>query len=81
MPSGALPALLMWPCAAWYAPARRDNLEGFWKGQFGTSHGVMVANAFYENVKAHRTEGRELGPDGQRTWCSSAGRDLCGHHR
>jgi putative SOS response-associated peptidase YedK len=31
--------------------ARRDNLEGgFWKEVFGTSHGVMVANAFYENV-------------------------------
>jgi putative SOS response-associated peptidase YedK len=42
--------------------ARRDNLEGFWKDQFGVSHGVMIANAFYENVKAHRMEGRELGP-------------------
>ncbi|RZT93726.1 SOS response-associated peptidase family protein [Rivibacter subsaxonicus] len=30
--------------------ARRDNLEGFWKGQFGHSHGIMVVNAFYENV-------------------------------
>src|SRR5690606_1516810 len=24
--------------------ARRDNLEGFWKGQFGTSHGLIVAD-------------------------------------
>ena len=40
--------------------ARRDNLEGFWKGQFGFSHGVMVANAFYENVSRHAMEGREL---------------------
>jgi putative SOS response-associated peptidase YedK len=40
--------------------ARRDNLEGFWKGQFGISHGVMLANAFYENVARHRAEGREL---------------------
>jgi putative SOS response-associated peptidase YedK len=40
--------------------ARRDNLEGFWKGQFGYSHGVVVLNAFYENVKRHRVEGREL---------------------
>ena len=23
----------------------------------------MIANAFYENVKAHRMEGRDLGPD------------------
>lgn len=36
--------------------ARRDNLEGFWKGQFGVSHGVMVADVFYENVE---------GPDGK----------------
>lgn len=31
--------------------ARRDNLEGsFWKEMFGHTHGVMVINAFYENV-------------------------------
>ena len=36
--------------------ARRDNLEGFWKGQFGHTHGVMVASRFYENVD---------GPDGK----------------
>lgn len=36
--------------------ARRDNLEGFWKGQFGHSHGIMVADRFYENVE---------GPDGE----------------
>ncbi len=40
--------------------ARRDNLEGFWKGQFGHTHGVMVVNAFYENVNRHKSEGREL---------------------
>lgn len=42
--------------------ARRDNLEGFWKGQFGVSHGLVVVNAFYENVSRHRVEGRELAP-------------------
>ena len=31
--------------------ARRDNLEGFWKDLFGVSHGVMVAERFYENVE------------------------------
>lgn len=31
--------------------ARRDNLEGFWRGQFGASHAVMVADRFYENVE------------------------------
>jgi putative SOS response-associated peptidase YedK len=36
--------------------ARRDNLEGFWKGLFGVSHGIMVADVFYENV---------TGPDGK----------------
>ncbi|MGH8463086.1 MAG: SOS response-associated peptidase family protein [Pseudomonas sp.] len=30
--------------------ARRDNLEGFWKGQFGHSHGLMVVEEFFENV-------------------------------
>jgi putative SOS response-associated peptidase YedK len=40
--------------------ARRDNLEGFWGKQFGTSHAIIVANAFFENVKRHKKEGREL---------------------
>jgi len=40
--------------------ARRDNLEGFWKQQFGWTHGITVASAFYENVNRHRQEGREL---------------------
>lgn len=30
--------------------ARRDRLEGFWKNQFGYTHGLMVVNAFYEHV-------------------------------
>ena len=42
--------------------ARRDNLEGFWRGQFGVSHGVLVAIAFFEHVNKHRAEGRELAP-------------------
>jgi putative SOS response-associated peptidase YedK len=42
--------------------ARRDNLEKFWKKQFGVSHGIMVVNAFYENVSRHKMEGRELAP-------------------
>ena len=40
--------------------ARRDSLEGFWKGLFGYSHGIAVVNAFFENVNQHRAEGREL---------------------
>jgi putative SOS response-associated peptidase YedK len=43
--------------------ARRDNLEGFWKGQFGVSHGLILVSAFFENVSRHRLEKRELGPD------------------
>ena len=43
--------------------ARRDNLEKFWKGTFGVSHGLLVINAFYENVDRHKVEGRELAPD------------------
>ena len=40
--------------------ARRDNLEGFWKEQFGRRHALVVMDAFYENVSRHRVEGREL---------------------
>lgn len=42
--------------------ARRNNLTEFWKGLFGFSHGIVVANAFYEHVNKHRLEGRELAP-------------------
>ncbi len=42
--------------------ARRDNLEGYWRGQFGHGHGVLAIQAFYENVAAHCAEGRELAP-------------------
>ena len=42
--------------------ARRDNLEGFWRSAFGVSHGIVVLNAFFENVSRHRVEGRELAP-------------------
>lgn len=34
--------------------ARRDNLEGFWRNQFGHTHGLMVVNAFYEHVARSR---------------------------
>lgn len=40
--------------------ARRDNLEGFWKPLFGYSHGILVVNAFYENVSRAKIEGRDL---------------------
>lgn len=42
--------------------ARRDNLEKFWRGQFGHTHGILIVNAFYENVKRHDMEHRELAP-------------------
>ena len=40
--------------------ARRDSLESFWKSLFGHSHGVLVINAFYENVSAARLQGRTV---------------------
>jgi putative SOS response-associated peptidase YedK len=40
--------------------ARRDNLEKFWKGLFGYTHGVLAMTVFYENVDRHRAEGRLL---------------------
>ena len=30
--------------------ARRDNLEKFWRHEFGYNHAVMLAESFYENV-------------------------------
>lgn len=30
--------------------ARRDNLTRFWRHQFGHTHGLMLAETFYENV-------------------------------
>ena len=43
--------------------ARRDNLEKFWRREFGYTHGVLLVNAFYENVSRHKMEGRELEPE------------------
>jgi putative SOS response-associated peptidase YedK len=40
--------------------ARRDNLEKFWGDQFGSRHAIMVVESFYENVKLHASERREL---------------------
>jgi putative SOS response-associated peptidase YedK len=42
--------------------ARRDNLNGFWADVYGTHHGVMVVDSFYENVPRHLFEKRELAP-------------------
>lgn len=42
--------------------ARRDNLEKTWSKLFGYQHGIMVVNAFYENVPRHKAEHRDLAP-------------------
>lgn len=42
--------------------ARRDSLREFWRGEFGHSHGVVVAQSFYEWVPTHQAEGRDLRP-------------------
>lgn len=42
--------------------ARRDNLEKFWSEQFGHHHALAVVDSFYENVKLHALERRELAP-------------------
>jgi hypothetical protein len=38
--------------------ARRDNLEKTWGKLFGYRHGIMVVNAFFENVSRHKMEHR-----------------------
>jgi putative SOS response-associated peptidase YedK len=40
--------------------ARRDNLEGFWKGQFGHTHALMIVDRFYENVECADGRNRVL---------------------
>jgi putative SOS response-associated peptidase YedK len=40
--------------------ARRDNLEKFWSDQFGSHHAILVVESFYENVRRHTMEHREL---------------------
>jgi hypothetical protein len=40
--------------------ARRDNLEGFWKGLFGVRHALLVADVFYENVAGTDGKNRVL---------------------
>ena len=40
--------------------ARRDSLEGFWKGLFGRRHACLVISSFYENVALHEFEKRAL---------------------
>jgi putative SOS response-associated peptidase YedK len=40
--------------------ARRDNLEKFWAEQFGSHHAILVVESFYENVKRHIMEHRDL---------------------
>jgi putative SOS response-associated peptidase YedK len=36
--------------------ARMDNLDGFWRRQFGYTHGVAIVTAFYEHVVAANGE-------------------------
>lgn len=38
--------------------ARRDSLEGYWSGLFGHSHGLIVADRFYENVERVDEQGK-----------------------
>jgi putative SOS response-associated peptidase YedK len=38
-------------------------LEKFWGDQFGRHHAVMVVESFYENVRLHAMEHRELKTD------------------
>ena len=40
--------------------ARRDNLEKFWGEQFGSHHAIMVVESFFENVKLHTMQHREI---------------------
>jgi len=45
--------------------ARRDNLQKFWSEQFGRHHALAVVDSFFEWVKLHTKEHRELAPGEQ----------------
>jgi hypothetical protein len=54
--------------------ARRDNLEGFWKGLFGSTYGLMLVTAFCEKVSRFRLENRvPLERRKMKTWSWSSG--------
>jgi len=40
--------------------ARRDNLTKFWRKQFGHTHGLMLAETFYENVDDGKGGSKEI---------------------
>lgn len=40
--------------------ARRDNLTRFWRHQFGHTHGLMLAETFYENVDDGQGGSKEI---------------------
>lgn len=40
--------------------ARRDNLEKFWRRQFGYTHGLICADTFYEQVDDGRGGSKEI---------------------
>lgn len=42
--------------------ARRDNLRGFWRGEFGRTHGLVLVHGFFEHVALHDLERRALAP-------------------
>ncbi|WMJ69595.1 SOS response-associated peptidase family protein [Stenotrophomonas sp. 24(2023)] len=47
--------------------ARRDSLEGYWRGAFGHRHGVVVVQAFYEHVQRPAPAGTVDAADGRDT--------------
>lgn len=40
--------------------ARRDNLTRFWRNQFGSTHGLMITETFYENVDDGKGGSKEI---------------------
>lgn len=47
--------------------ARRDSLGNFWSQVYGSHHGIIVVNSFFENVPIHLYERRELAPGERET--------------
>ena len=43
--------------------ARKDQLTGFWQREFGKKHAALLISSFYENVRLHVYEKRELRPE------------------
>jgi hypothetical protein len=52
--------------------ARRDSLDGYWRGVFGYPHGVIIADAFYESRARAESDAQRSRSGVRLTWSPSS---------